>query len=90
LKKTPFLQRFKIKRELEKHYKEHHGQIKYTRYKEAGTDNILKQDFACICGEKWEIDYGWNEMEERGEIKKTETIHYDWRPDKEKETESGQ
>jgi len=83
LKKTPFIQRFKIFRELNKHYKDHHEQIKYTRYIESGTDNILKQDFACVCGKKWEIDYGLSEMEEKGEITHTETIHIDWRPDKE-------
>ena len=88
--KTSFLQRFKISRALEKHYKDHHGQIKYTRYKEAGTDKILKQDFACVCGEKWSIDYGLSEMEEKGEITHTETIHFDWRPGKERETDSGQ
>ena len=50
---------------------------------EAGTDNILKQDFACVCGKKWEIDYGLSEMEGKGEIIHTETIHIVWRPDKE-------
>ena len=87
--KTGFLRRFKISRELEKHYKDHHGQIKYTRYKEAGTDKILKQEFVCVCRKKWEIDYGLSEMEEKGEITHTDTIHYDWRPEKERETKDG-
>ena len=85
MKKTPFFQRFKINRELEKHYKDHKGQIKYRRYIEAGTNKILRQDFACVCGKKWEIDYGLSELEEKGEIVDTKEIHYDWRPEKERE-----
>ena len=88
MKKTSLLKRFKIKQELEKHDKDHHGQIKYTKYTEAGTDKILKQDFACVCGKKWEIDYGLSEMEEKGEITHTETIHYDWKPEKFRDKES--
>ena len=80
------LREFKALIELEKHYKDHHGQIKYTNYKEIGTDNILKQDFACVCGKKWSLDYGLSKMEKRGEIKRTETIHLDWRPGRERDS----
>lgn len=83
MKKTPLLKRVKIFTELNKHRKEHYGQIKYNRYAEFETDKILKQEFSCVCGKKWEIDYGWNELEKEGKIKYTTTIHHDWKPNKE-------
>ena len=84
MKKTSLWQRFKITRDLKKHYKDHHGQIKYTRYRETATNDILKQSFECVCGEKWEIDYGWNELEEKGELGDIREVDYDWRPEKDR------
>lgn len=84
------LRRFKISRELDKHYKDHRGQIQYNRHIEHGTDKILKQEFFCVCGKQWEIDYGLNKMVEKGEIDHTEVIEYDWKPEKERERDSGQ
>jgi len=78
VKKTSLFKRLKINFELNKHYKSCHNQIQYNFIKESGTDNILKQDWECVCGEKWEIDYGWNELVEKGEIDHTETFHHDW------------
>lgn len=84
MKIIELLRQFKIWIELEYHNYKHHRHIQYTVRTEDGTDKILKQEFFCLCGKQWEIDYGLNEMIEKGEIDHSEVIWHDWRPEKER------
>ena len=60
--KTSFFQYMKSFFEINIHHMIHRGHIKLKMYRDITTFDIFKQEYSCVCGKKWQIDYGFNEI----------------------------
>jgi len=51
-------------------------------YRDTDTQ-ILKQEYYCACGQRWVIDYGYSELDEKKTFDHSKTIMLDCIPDEE-------